>query len=101
MDQRLELQGILEDILGSENVYFQPSENIRMSYPCIVYSLSSDTVLRADNELYFRKKRYSIQIIDRNPDSPFPDVIAAQPLCSFERFFIADGLNHFQFSLFY
>ena len=41
IESRLKLQEVLEEILGSRNVYFQPPENIRMQYPAIVYSRSS------------------------------------------------------------
>ena len=31
MSRRIELQGILEGILGSRNVYFEPPSNVRMN----------------------------------------------------------------------
>ena len=39
MRNRLDLQKIFEDILGSKNVYFQPPESLKMKYPAIRYSL--------------------------------------------------------------
>jgi len=33
MGTRLELQNLLENILGSRNVYFQPPENLKLNYP--------------------------------------------------------------------
>ena len=35
---RLELQDLLETVLGSQYVYFQPPATLRMRYPCIVYA---------------------------------------------------------------
>ena len=40
MSRRTELQTLLEEILGSKNVYFQPPDTVSMKYPAIVYSLN-------------------------------------------------------------
>lgn len=99
--RRRMLQTVLEGILESGNVYFQPTNNIYLSYPCIVYALDDIDSLRADNIGYKNTKRYSVTVIDENPETEIPDKIAALPLCGFERFFIADNLNHYVFNLFF
>ena len=38
MANRLDLQALLEDLLGSRNVYYQPPESVKMNYPAIVYA---------------------------------------------------------------
>ena len=38
MDRRLQLHEELCSVLGSRNVYFQPPETIKLTYPCIIYS---------------------------------------------------------------
>ena len=101
MDRRLELQHLLEDILGSSNVYFQPPNNIRMTYPCIVYALSNDQRLHADNHIYHRRKRYDVTVISRDPDDPLPDTVSNLQYSSFDRRFIADGLTHDTFTIYY
>lgn len=101
MAQRLELQKLLEDLLGSRNVYFQPPPTFSMIYPCIVYNRNSRISLFADNKPYRNKKRYQLTVIDANPDSDIPDKVAELPLCSFDRFFTADNLNHDVFNLFF
>jgi len=101
MGTRLELQSLLEDLLDSRNVYFQPPESIAMSYPCIVYQRSDIRIEHADNNPYALKKRYMITVIDRNPDSNIPDKVALLPSCAFNRHFTADNLNHDVFTIFY
>jgi hypothetical protein len=96
---RLDLQSLLEAI--TEHVYFQPPANIRIDYPCIVYSRDGSDVDRADNVLYRHAKRYQVTVIDRNPDSDLPDKVEELPLCQFDRFFPAENLNHFVFNLFF
>lgn len=101
MVKREALHRNLVSILGSNNVYFQPPETLKIKYPCIVYSLSSDITKHADDKKYLNKNRYTITIIDKNPDSEFPNLLKELDYCSFDRFFVSDNLNHFVFDLYY
>jgi len=101
MGQRLALQSLLEVILGSRNVYFQPPANVEMQYPCIVYARDTTVTKFADNNPYRYTKRYMVTVIDRDPDSLIPDKVAALPMCIFNRFFPADNLNHDVFNLYF
>jgi len=101
MDRRLELHEILVTLLESENVYFQPPESIQMNYPCIVYNRDGKDEKFANDKLYFGKKRYSITVIDVDPDSEIPDKVAELPLTSFNRHFTTDNLNHDVYSIYY
>lgn len=99
MAQRLDLQTRLEEI--TEHVYFQPPENLAILYPCIVYQRDFAETDFADNDPYSIKKRYMVTVIDRDPDSSIPDQVAKLPTCIFNRFFVADGLNHDVFQLYF
>lgn len=101
MAQRLELQKLLVELLGSKNVYFQPPPTQKMQYPCILYSRYDLNMEFADNTPYKNKTRYQVTIIDTNPDSDIPKKVAALPMCSFDRFFTADNLNHDVYNLFF
>lgn len=101
MGQRQTLQTLLESLLGSRNVYFQPPANTQIKYPAIVYSRNWRATEFAGNRPYTDKKRYQITVIDRNPDSEVPDKIAALPLCKFASHFSKDGLNHDIFNLYF
>lgn len=92
---------ILHNILGSDNVYFQPPETVKMKYPCIIYELATANTNFADNIPYLRKKRYTITVIDKNPDSEIPDKIADLPFCAFDRHFPSDNLHHFVYQLYF
>jgi hypothetical protein len=95
------LQSLLEELLGSTNVYFQPPPNLQMQYPCIVYKRDDARTTFADNAPYRYTKRYQVTVMDQDPDSPIPDKIAALPMCTFDRHFVADDLNHDVFNLFF
>lgn len=98
---RLELQSLLEDILGSRNVYFQPPESVRMKYPAIVYRLNSVQNRYADDMPYLRNKSYRVTVIDKNPDTKIPDRIGELPLCRFDSHFVSDNLNHYIFTIYF
>jgi hypothetical protein len=101
MAQRLELQGILTDILASNNVYFQPPPSVQMEYPCIVYNRDDQDIVHADNKTYRRTTRYLVTVIDRDPDSTIPEKVGELPLCVYDRFYTADNLNHDVYKLFF
>ena len=99
--RRIELQGILENVLGSKNVYFQPPSNVRMKYPAIVYTRTGIDPIRANNGVYKMTASYEVVVIDANPDSSFVYKIAALPMCRHTNHFEQDNLNHDTFKLFY
>jgi hypothetical protein len=101
MGTRAELHEVLKDVLGSDNVYFQPPPTIQMSYPCIVYSRDDIQTDFSNNYPYTNKTRYSVTVIDRNPDSSIPGDVAKLQMCSYDRFYVADNLNHDAFKLFF
>lgn len=101
MAQRLELQTLLEEVLGSGNVYFQAPPNNMMQYPCIVYAWDDTKTDFADNSPYRHTKRYQVTVIDRDPDTLIPDDIAQLPLSSMERAFEKDNLHHYVYTLYF
>lgn len=101
MAQQSELQELLLSLLGSPNVYFQPPASLQMVYPCIRYELDDIRMRHADNRPYNHTDRYKVTVIDRNPNSDIREKVAALPMCSFDRFFTADNLNHYVFNLFF
>lgn len=98
---RVDLQYLLEDILGSRYVYFQPPESIKLKYPCIVYERSDIRTVKADNLKYTVQKRYTVTYISEDPDSDVPDKLIQLPYCSFDRHFISGNMNHDVFDLYY
>lgn len=101
LDQRKELNDLLKDVLGADNVYFQPPEDRVMQYPCIVYERDDALLEHADNFPYKVFQRYQVTLIDQNPDSDVVDKLLALPLCSFSRHFATSGLNHDVFMIYH
>lgn len=101
MGSRDELHTLLKELLGSRNVYFQPPASVLMKYPAIVYSRDDIDARHADNKVYTKTVAYSVTVIDKVPDSPVIDKIADLPMCSFDRHYVADNLNHDVFTLYF
>lgn len=99
--ERIELQKILEEILESRNVYFQPPESLKIKYPCVIYELSDEWVNSADDIDYSEYDVYSLTLIDKNPETKFRKSIRNLEHCSFDRSFTSDGLNHFVYRLYF
>ncbi len=101
MKTRVDLQNMLESIMGNRNVYYQPPTGLKMKYPAIVYSRNSIDNRHANNSTYKQNKSYQLIVIDPNPDSSIVDAIAQLPMCRFNRHYTADNLNHDVFTLYY
>ena len=101
MGQRSALHSLLVSLLGSEAVYFQPPESLKMTYPCIIYRRNRIKTSFADNNPYSLTKRYQVMVVDRNPDSDIPDKIAQLPMTIFDRHYVAENLNHDVFNIYF
>lgn len=102
MDRRLTLHERLIEILGSNNVYFQPPETIKLNYPCIVYSKAKPRVNHADNVQYFNKNHYELLVMDTNPDTEIPDNLSnSLKFCSIDRYYKSNNLTHCSLDLYY
>lgn len=97
---RMALHDILCWVLGSPNCYFEAPSNDEMLHPCMIYNYTNDVDDFADNIHYRRSRRYTITVIDEDPDSKIPSKLTETlPYCVLDRIFAVDGLTHFVFTL--
>lgn len=101
MASRIDLQEKLEELLGSSNVYYQPPASVKMEYPAIRYFRKNIDKKSADNAAYKLTNRYEIIVIDRKPDNKVIEKLLALPMCSYDRSYKADNLNHDVLTLYY
>lgn len=102
MASRHNLHDQLVEILGSNNVYYQPPASVRMNYPAIRYSLEKRDAKKADNKVYTTSKKYTIVVIDVDPDSEIPDrLLMNLPMCNHTSRYISDNLYHDVFTVSY
>ena len=98
---RLALQALLESILGSDHVYFQPPSNVTMEYPAIRYSFTKIDGKHANNKRYTGEWVYQLIFItkDPNPESIINKKLMALTYCKFDRAYKSDNLHHFVYSI--
>jgi hypothetical protein len=101
MKTRAELQAKLEELLGSDNVYYQPPSTKEIKYPAIIFSKNRINASKADDSIYIKNKSYEIIVIDKKPDNPVIDKLLDLPYCSYDRNYKADNLNHDVLKLYY
>ena len=101
MVSREDLQTMLENLIGSRNVYFDPPQSVRMKYPAIVYSRNGIDNLHANNLVYGQFNSYSLTVIDEHPDGELYRKVSKLPRCKWNRHFKSDNLNHDEFTLYY
>ena len=107
MANRLDLHEEFIDILETKGesvsrVYFQPPSSVKLQYPCIVYHVGGFNTLHANDRNYKNTTRYTVTVIDANPDSDIPlSILTRFPMCSFDRAYPSDNLNHTVFTLYY
>lgn len=94
MADRLELHSVLQELLGSSNVYYQPPESIKMQYDAIRYSKKTIDSKYANDRKYSMTDCYEIIVISRLPDNPVIKKLLSLPYCSYDRHYVADNLHH-------
>lgn len=93
MIERTELQSMLEDLLGSQNVYFQAPPNKGMEYPAIVYSFERFNRNDADNQPYILTGHWQVTHIYKSIRNDLKErFIFEIPRCSFDRRQVVNGV---------
>ena len=101
MASRLLLHKALKD-LGISNVYFQPPENVKLQFPCVVYKFTKFETEHADDIPYEIKRKYNILYITKDPDDNKPEEIAwAFPTISHINTYVSDTLYHHSYDLYF
>lgn len=99
MKNRLNLQSTLETICP--NVYYQKPTNTKMRIPAIVYSRNNIADKYADDGRYSSTSKYTVTVIDKDPDSIICVMLLGLKYCSYDKQYIVDGLYHTTFNLYY
>lgn len=102
MESRLDLQSKLEELLGSENVYYQTPPSTGMNYPAIKYSKSKIESTHANNKKYLFNTRYDLIVISKRPDNPvIMKLLTEFEYCYYDRQYKVDNLYHDSLILYY
>lgn len=89
---RDELASIAGDMI---KLYYQPPDTVRMTYPCIVYSLSDVDLVKANDSVYINNRTYRVQYIDRSTSMDIPEkLIEGFQFVKFIDRSVIENLNH-------
>ena len=101
-DKSQELNKKLRELAGSNNVYFQPPETLKLNYPCIIFKRSTSNGNYSDNRMYRFKRSYEVVAIDPRPDSKWIDLFLENfRYIRYVRSYTSDNLNHDIFIIYY
>lgn len=100
-NSRIDLHEELVDILQTRNVYFQPPESTKLSFPAIIYSRLDIDNRFANNEVYAQLNKYRVIVVDSDPDSLIVKRMSKFKTAKYERNYKVHGLNHDVFSIAY
>lgn len=99
-DRRLKISQMLHNVLGSNNVYYDPPESIKMKYPAIVYTRGKTNTRSADNKKFIAYDRFEVTYIRKEADSDMVDAILQLPYCEHVRSYKASDLYHDVFTIY-
>ena len=108
-----QLMSELRDLLGTDEVYFQPAPSFSdegeqvvltgIEYPCFIIKRTTAYQPRADDRTYLFRPGYEVTYINR--DEPDPEMIQMVmehfQRCSYTRHFVSDNLHHDLFTIYY
>ncbi len=84
---------MLEEILGSPNVYFQAPPNTGMVYPCIVYKFVRFNIQRADNKPYLVTGRWEIHHMYKDIKNDLKEKFALEtPFCTWDKRIVSKNI---------
>lgn len=99
--RRLELHELLLSLNPEAKAYFQEPENIHMQYPCFIYEVDQFDIKRANNQTYALTRRYQVTYVSTDVTNTQHEKVARLPMSSFSRYFVADQLHHYVYSLYF
>lgn len=100
-EKRVRLHHYLENVLGSNKVYFQPPESVKMQYPCIRYNLAKVPVIHADDKVYLTNPKYVIVYITTQPDDDMRYTLVNSLGVPIIQTYAKDGLYHYIYEFYY
>ena len=100
-----DILSILGSIEGVAKVYLQPPANVKLEYPCIILTQDVPDVFYANDTPYLAWRNFEMLVIDYNFESSIPRDILKLKGTNLSirpgRFYVADNLCHWSYSLLY
>ena len=98
---REDFHALLQSLGEELKVYFQPPENLKITYPCIIYSINSYDDEYANNKRYKTMTAYEVMLIDKSAKSIYAPKIRDLTYSRYQRSYTQDNLNHYVFEVYF
>lgn len=100
-EKRIKFHNKLKEVLGNNNVYYNPPSTTKLQYPCIIYNLSDIRTNKANNNVYLLDHVYQVTLIGAKVTDDTKDKILTEiPYSNFNRSYINNGLYHYVYTIF-
>ena len=96
---REELHDLLVDILGSNHVYYDPPESVKIRYPAIVYHMNHISNRYANSRIYNNTFTFTATLIDEDPESEIVEKMLSIPYCKHNQHYQSNGMTHDVFTI--
>ena len=91
------LEGFQNEVGEEPHVYFQPPENVKLSYPCFVYTYDGVETLYASGKPYLRFDTYTVTYITKKVNPVLVKSMMKLSKVEFDRHFTSENLHHYVF----
>lgn len=100
---RIDLHNMIKSLTPTGwNIYFQPPESIKLSFPCIIYGRGEIDAKYADDKMYVGKRAYNVQIISRDPECTLAETLMMNISgCKSTGLSVIDNLYHDNLTIYY
>lgn len=100
-EKRIKFHNKLKEVLGNNNVYYNPPTSTSIKYPCIIYSLKDIRSNYSNNKIYLFDHLYQVLLIGIKPHDDTKDKILEKiPYSIFDRSYIQDNLYHYAYTIY-
>ena len=95
MERKNELSRLLHTLPVNDEVHFQPSENVKLSDPCVLYWFSRYRDFFGNDGRHIVREEYKVTHVYKDPTQNLRGVIRSLfTYVIFDRVYIADNLYH-------
>ena len=97
MSKRMLIRDILMKAIQKSNedykLFYNPTSNTTLTYPCILYKRTGIRQRHADNICYHSHEVYQVTIIDKRVGTPILPQLLENQYCVYENEFIVDNMH--------
>lgn len=95
MKRKSELSQLLHTLPLEGEIHFQPPENIKLKYPCIIYKFDRYKDFYAGDGRHIVREAYTVTHIYKDPTQNLREAIRLLfTYADFDRVFVNDNLYH-------